>query len=80
MLTPLEFVLPDAIAADIGRRIWLLENHPTQRVKVVFIELAVIESFGSLVNQRVEVNVFLEVKVVLPILWIERQKLAADCL
>ena len=79
VLTPFKFMLPDSIAAHIGGRIRFFKNHSAQGVKVVFIKLAVIKRLGSLVDQRVEVDVFLEIKVVLAVLWIERQKLTADC-
>src|SRR5690606_7662098 len=73
-----ELVLPDAVAGDVGRRLRVLEHDAAQTIEVVAIELGVAQRLRPLFDERVEVDILLEVEVVLAVLTVEREKLTAD--
>ena len=75
---PFELVLPDFVAGDIGL-VGALHD-PFQRLVVVAVELGGIEALGPLLDQGVEVVGLLEVQVVLAIVRVGGDELAAHCL
>ena len=72
---PLQFVLPDAVAADVCRVRAL--QHALERLVVVAVELGLIECFGALLDQGIVIVGLLEVEVVLPVIGVGRDELAA---
>ena len=74
---PLDLVLPNAIAGDVGRGIRVFEDHAPQRVEVVAIQLRVAEGLGSLLDEGVEIDILLQVEEVLAVFLVEAEELAA---
>ena len=72
---PLQLMLPDLIAGDVGR-VGALQHLPERRV-VVAVELRVVERLGALFDQGVVVVGLLEVQIVLAVVGIGRDELAA---
>ena len=73
---PLEFVFPDAIAGDVGLVGAL--HHPSQGVVVVAVQPCPIEASGAFFDQGVEIVDLLQIKVVLAVVRVRRNELAAD--
>ena len=74
-LAPLDLVLPDAIAGDIGRFCAL--HGPCQYLKVGTVELALAQALCALLDLGVKVDVLFQVQVILSVVGVERDELAA---
>ena len=75
-LEPFELVLPNPITSDVGLVGAL--HHPPERFVVVAVQLRRIEALGALFDEGVEVVGLLEVKVVLTVVRVLRDELAAN--
>ncbi len=75
-LQPFELVLPDLVAPDIG--LIGAFHDPLKRLVVVTVGLRGIETFGPILDERIEIIGFLEVQVILAVVRVGRDELAAD--
>ena len=71
-------MFPDAIAGDIGRSIRIFENNSPQRVKIISIKLRVAEGLCTFFDERVEIDILLQIEKILAVLLVEAEKLATD--
>ncbi len=76
VLQPFQLVLPDLVAGDVGL-VGALHD-PFQGLVVVAVELGGIEALGALLDERVEVVGLLEIQVILPVVRVGGDELAAD--
>ena len=76
-LTPLDLMLPDAIACHVRRHVGVFEDNTPQRIKVVAIQLGLAQGLGPLLDEGVEIDVLLQIEKILPILGVEAEKLPA---
>ena len=73
---PLQLVLPDPVAGDVGG-VGALKDAPERRV-VPAVELSVVEGLGAALDQGVEVLRLLQVQVVLAVVAVGGDELAVD--
>ena len=72
---PFDLVLPDPVAGDVGLVGAL--HHPPQGIVVVAVQLRRVEALGPLLDQGVEIVGLPEVEVVLAVVRVGRNELAA---
>ena len=70
-------MLPDLVSGDVGRLIGAFHD-PFQGFVVIPIKLGFIEALCPLLDERIVVIGFLEIQIILAVVWVRGNKLATD--